>query len=375
MGVELKYYKKDKEMSRIKIGITHGDVNGISYELIIRTLADSRIREMFTPIIYGSSKIAGIYKKDIPEASNFTFNLIGSAKEAALGKVNLINSIGDDAKLDVGISTVDAGHYAIKSLKDAIADLKLGVIDAVVTAPFNKSNVQSTEFMFPGHTELFSENFASATTMMLMISDNIKIGTATNHEPIDQISKVLTKDLVLNKIKLLHETLIKDFTNTNPKIGVLGFNPHAGDNGLLGSEEIDAIIPAINEAKNLGINAFGPYSADAYFAVGKYAKMDATLAMYHDQGMIPFKILSGGEGVNFTAGLSVVRTSPAHGVAYDIAGKNIANIDSMRKAFYTLIDICKSRENYYTISSNPLPHYSKDTWGKDTSAADIPPAQ
>lgn len=359
-------------MSKIKIGITHGDVNGISYELIIRTLADSRIREMFTPIIYGSSKIAGIYKKDIDEASSISFNLIGTAKEAVAGKINLINSIGEDVKLDIGLSTVEAGHYAIKSLKDAIADLKLGVIDAVVTAPFNKSNVQSKDFSFPGHTELFSDSFASGTTMMLMISDNIKIGTVTNHEPIDQLSKVLTKELVLNKIKLLHETLIKDFANTNPKIGVLGFNPHAGDNGLLGSDEIDVIIPAINEAKTLGINAFGPYSADAYFAVGKYLKMDATLAMYHDQGMIPFKILSAGEGVNFTAGLSIVRTSPAHGVAYDIAGKNIANIDSMRRAFYTLIDICKCRENYYTISANPLPHYSKDTWGKDTSASDIP---
>lgn len=356
---------------KIKIGITHGDINGIGYELIIKTLADSRIRDMFTAVVYGSSKIAGVYKKDISDADGMTFNVVGSAKEAMSGKVNIINCIGDDPKLDVGVSTVDAGNYAVTSLNVAIADLKQGAIDAIVTAPFNKSNVQSNEFTFPGHTELFSSNFASATTMMLMLSENLKIGIVSNHEPIDQLSKVITKDLILSKIKLLHESLIKDFTNTNPKIGVLSLNPHAGDNGLIGTEEIDFIIPAIEEAKELGINAFGPYSADAYFAVGKYRDVDATLAMYHDQGMIPFKLLSMGEGVNFTAGLSVVRTSPAHGVAYDIAGKNIADASSMRQAFYSLIDICNSRNNYYELSKNPLPSYSKDGWGKDTSVSDI----
>ncbi len=356
---------------KIKVGITHGDINGIGYELIIRTLADSRIREMFIPVVYGSSKIAGIYKKNIEEANNLTFNVISSAKDAVIGKANLINVIGDDTKLDIGTSTHDAGMAAIASLKEAIADLKSGAIDAVVTAPFNKSNVQSEEFHFPGHTELFSDAFASGTTMMLMISENLKIGIVSNHEPIDHLNKVLTKDLVLNKIKLLHETLVKDFANTNPKIGVLSLNPHAGDNGLIGTEEIDVINPAIEEAKAMGINAFGSYSADGYFASGLYRKMDATLAMYHDQGMIPFKLLSMGEGVNFTAGLSTIRTSPAHGVAYDIAGKNIANINSMLQAFYNLIDIYHNRERFYSISENPLPYYSKDTWGKDTSASDI----
>jgi len=359
---------------KIKIGITHGDINGIGYELIIKSLADSRFRDMFIPVVYGSSKIAGIYKKDIPEAENFSFTIISTAKEAHPGRVNLINCIDGDPKIDIGMSTVEAGNYAVKSLDAAIADLKVGAIDAIVTAPFNKSNVKSESFNFLGHTELFSSNFASGTTMMLMISENLKIGIVSNHEPIENITKVITKDLVLSKIKLLHETLIKDFTNTNPKIGVLSLNPHAGDNGLLGMDEIDSIIPAINAAKELGINAFGPYSADAYFATGKYHSMDATLAMYHDQGMIPFKLLSVDGGVNFTAGLSVIRTSPAHGVAYDIAGKNKATIDSMRQAFYMLLDIYKSRENYYQISSNPLPHHSKDEWGKDTSASDISPA-
>ena len=357
--------------SKIKIGITHGDINGIGYELIIRTLADSRFREIFTPVIYGSSKIAGIYKKMIPEASQLSFNIISSAKDALFGKANLINCIEEDAKLDIGVSTVESGNYAVASLNAAIADLKGGVIDAVVTAPFNKSNVQSEKFAFPGHTELFSNSFASGQTMMLMISEDMKIGIVSNHEPIEHLSKTITKELVLSKIKLLNDTLVRDFTNTNPKIAVLSLNPHAGDNGLIGMEEIDVIIPAIEAAKDLGINAFGPFSADAYFAMRKYRTMDATLAMYHDQGMIPFKLLSMGDGVNFTAGLSVVRTSPAHGVAYDIAGKNIAEINSMRNAFYQLIDIYNSRKQYHELLSNPLPYYSKDNWGKDTSASDI----
>lgn len=360
---------------KIKIGITHGDINGIGYELIIKSLSDSRFRDMFTAVIYGSSKVAGIYKKDIQEAENLSFNIISSVKEALPGRVNLINCIDGEPKLDVGMSTVEAGNYAVKSLSAAIEDLKMGAIDAVVTAPFNKSNVNSDSFNFLGHTELFSSNFASGTTMMLMISENLKIGIVSNHEPVENIAKVITKDLVLNKIKLLHETLIKDFTNTNPKIGVLSLNPHAGDNGLLGTDELDSIIPAIKAANELGINAFGPYSADAYFANAKYLSMDATLAMYHDQGMIPFKLLSLDGGVNFTAGLSVIRTSPAHGVAYDISGKNIANISSMRQAFYVLLDIYKSRQNYYEITANPLPNHSKDDWGKDTSVADITPSK
>ncbi len=356
---------------KIRIGITQGDINGIGYELIIRTLSDTKFREMFIPVIYGSSKVAGVYKKDIPEASNLSFNVISNAKEASANKVNIINIVDGEIKIDVGLSTVDAGHYAVASLKAAIADLKSGAIDGVVTAPFNKSNVQSEEFKFPGHTELFSDAFASGTTMMLMISENLKIGIVTNHEPIEHLPKVLTKDMVLNKIKLLNETLIKDFGNTNPKIGVLSLNPHAGDNGLIGMEEIDEIIPAMEEAKKLGINVFGPFSSDAYFATTKFMAMDATLAMYHDQGMIPFKLLSMGEGVNFTAGLSILRTSPAHGVAYDIAGKNQARIDSMRQAFYNLIDIYNNRQEFYAMRANPLPHYAKDNWGKDTSVADI----
>lgn len=356
---------------KIKIGFTHGDVNGIGYELLLKALSDNRICEMCTPIVYGSAKVAGYYKKTIPEIGNFTFNVISSAKDASLNRANIINCLPEDIKIEVGQSTLDAGNLAVQSLNEAIADLKAGLIDAVVTAPFNKSNVQSAEFSFPGHTELFSTTFGSGTTMMLMVSEAIKVGMVTNHEPIEHVSKVLTTDLVLNKIKILHETLVKDFSNTNPKIAVLSLNPHAGDNGLIGSEEIDIIIPAIEKAKEMGITTFGPYSADGYFASGRYSDMDATLAMYHDQGMIPFKILSQNEGVNFTAGLSVVRTSPAHGVAYDIAGKNVANISSMLQAIYHAIDICRSRKTYYSIHSNPLPYYSKDSWGRDTSANEI----
>lgn len=356
---------------KIKIGITHGDVNGIGYELIMKVLSDSRICEMCVPVVYGSSKIAGFYKKGIPEIGNFTFNIITSAKDAVHNRPNLINCVEEEPKIDVGQSTVEAGQLAVLSLEAAIKDLKSGAIDAVVTAPFNKSNVRSAEFTFPGHTELFSSHFGNGNSIMLMVSEALKIGIVTNHEPMENVSKVLTIDLILSKIKLLHETLVRDFSNTNPKIGVLGYNPHAGDNGLIGSEEIEIIAPAIAKAKEQGIDVFGPFSADAYFAAGKYKAMDATLAMYHDQGMIPFKLLSLGEGVNFTAGISVVRTSPAHGVAYDIAGENRADVSSMLQAIYCAIDIYRNRKNYYEISRNPLPYYSKDSWGKDTSASDL----
>ncbi len=356
---------------KIKIGITHGDINGISYEIILKALSDNRICELCTPIVYGSNKVAGFYKRDLKELQQFSFNIIQSASDAGSKRPNLINCIDDNVKIEPGTSTLLAGQYALASLNSAIKDLKENKIDAVVTCPINKANIHSSEFQFIGHTEYMSAQFGDETSLMFMISDDLKIGLVTNHEPISRVASLITPERILHKLRLMKQSLQRDFTVRQPKIAVLSLNPHNGDDGLLGNEEQEIIIPALNSARYEGIMAFGPFAADGFFGKELYRKFDAVLAMYHDQGMVPFKALTGNDGVNFTAGLTAVRTSPAHGVGYDITGKGIANEGSLRAAIYAAIDICRNRSINEEAAASPLPSYSKESWGKDISASDI----
>lgn len=360
---------KKQEMAerKLRIGITHGDINGISYEIMIKALADPRICELCTPIVYGSNKAAGFYKRDMPDYSSFSFNVINSAAEASPKHPNIINCIEDNVRIDVGKSTVLAGHYAVAALNAALKDFQAGHIDALVTCPINKSNVQSDQFDFVGHTEYLASNFGGKTPLMFMVSDIVKVGLVTIHEPIVKVVPRITTENILEKLRMMHRSLIRDFAIRAPKIAVMSLNPHAGDCGLLGREEDEIITPAIKSAGFEGITAYGPYGADGFFAHGSYRKFDAILAMYHDQGLTPFKILSGEEGVNYTAGLDIVRTSPDHGVAYDIAGKNMADETSLRSAIYKAIDICRNRDIFDEISSNTLKTASKEHWGADES--------
>ena len=325
-----------------KIGITHGDFNGISYEVIMKALADPKIMEVCTPIVYGLAKASNFYRK-IFEMNDFTFQFLKNAQQATPKKPNLINLRDDEVKISMGESTETAGKMAELALTTACTDLKNNSIDAIVTAPVNKFNMQSPSFNFAGHTEFFSAQFKARDTMMIMVAESLKVGFVTNHTAINETGNLLSTELVLRKIKILNNSLVKDFMCTHPKIAVLAFNPHAGDKGLFGNEEGKILEPAIKQAFEQNINAFGPFPADGFFASGQYAQFDAVLAMYHDQGMIPFKLLAHEGGINFTAGLPIVRTSPAHGTGYDIAGKNIASPAAMRNAIYWAIDILNNR--------------------------------
>lgn len=356
---------------KIRVGITHGDINGVGYEIIIKTLMDSRMCELCVPVVYGSMKAANEYKSRIKGAENFSFNIISSAKEARYKRANLINCVDEQIKIEPGVSTPEAGAAAVMALRAAVADLKSGAIDVLVTAPINKENVQSVDFSFTGHTEFLSSEF-NAKPLMMMCSELLKVGLVTIHLPVSQISSSITKEKIIESLTQLRKSLIADFSIVEPRIAVLALNPHAGDGGLLGTEEKEIISPAITEAAGSKILAFGPYPADGLFASGGYRKFDAVLAMYHDQGLAPFKALTP-QGVNFSASLPIVRTSPDHGVAYDIAGKGIADERSMREAIYLAIDIYRSRKIYTTITANPLRKYERER-GADVSVKDLPQA-
>jgi len=344
--------KKEK----IKVGISHGDINGISYEVIMKTLLDVRVMEMCTPIVYGSPKVAAYHRKAL-NIENLSFNHIRHPGEATLKRANIINCVDDNIRVELGKSTPMAGESSYVALERAVNDLKNNEIDVLVTAPINKDNIQSDKFSFPGHTEFLTKEFNVDDYLMLMVGKEMRIGVATGHIPLEQVPEYLTKELLLSKLRIISRSLKEDFSVTAPRIAVLGLNPHAGDNGLLGKQEQEIIAPAIKEAKDEGIVALGPYPADGFFGSNDYTKFDAILAMYHDQGMIPFKLASFDRGVNFTAGLPVVRTSPAHGTAYNIAGENKASADSFREALYLAVDIHKNREIYHEISKNPLGKY------------------
>lgn len=338
---------------RIKAGITQGDINGIGYEVIIKTLANPRVLEYCTPIVYGSSKVASYHRKTL-SVPDFNINLVRSADAAIHKRANIINVYDKEVKIDLGQSTEIAGQLSYLALKAATDDLKNNRIDVLVTAPINKKNIQSPGFSFPGHSEFLADKFGVKNYLMLMVRDNLRIGVLTGHVPLKDVSSFVTEELIIEKLKVLNESLTKDFGKRRPRIAVLGLNPHSGDSGLIGTEEQNVIIPAINKAKELGIFAFGPYAADGFFGASSYKLFDAVLAMYHDQGLTPFKSLAFDYGVNFTAGLPVIRTSPVHGTAYSIAGKNQALDDSFREALYLAVDIFNNRKMHGEISANPL---------------------
>lgn len=347
-------------MNKIRVGITHGDFNGISYEIIIKSLLDPRIFELCTPVVYGSAKVAGYYKTMMPDAENFTFNIITDPEQANAKRANMIVCVDENVKVEPGQPTVISGQYAIASLNAAVRDLKAGKIDVLVTCPINKKNTTGDDFGFIGHTEYLAAEFGDAEPLMFMVSDTLKVGLVTMHIPLARVPEAVTTEAVLGHIRALKRSLERDFNIVGPKIAVLGLNPHAGDDGLLGTEEQEVIIPAIQSAKYENILAFGPFAADGFFGSGAYRKFDAVLAMYHDQGLAPFKALTFADGVNFTAGLSVVRTSPAHGVGFDIAGKMVADAAPLRAAIYQAIDIFRNRQVFDEASADPLQHFSKN---------------
>jgi 4-hydroxythreonine-4-phosphate dehydrogenase len=340
--------------SKIKVGISQGDINGISYEVIIKTLLDNRIIEGCIPILYGSPKVAAYHRKAL-NISNFSFNAINKAEDANPKRANLINVLDDNIRVELGKSTEMAGEAAYISLERATEDLKSGAIDVLITGPINKKNIQSKDFNFAGHTEYLKYKFDTDEVLMLLISDTMKVGVVAGHVPVRKIADEITEEGILTKLNILNTSLIKDFGIRKPKIAVLGLNPHAGDNGLIGEEEIETIIPAIDKANENGILAMGPFPADGFFGSSNFKQFDGVLAMYHDQGLAPFKSFVFNNGVNYTAGLPVVRTSPDHGTAYELVGQGKASENSFRQALYLAIDVFRNREMFKDINSNPLP--------------------
>ncbi|MFM6975331.1 MAG: 4-hydroxythreonine-4-phosphate dehydrogenase PdxA [Sphingobacteriaceae bacterium] len=338
---------------KIKVGISIGDVNGIGLEVIIKTLLDKRLLDYCTPIVYGQTKVASFHRKTLG-IDDFSFNVINTATEAHARRPNMINCWEEDVKIELGQSTEIGGKYAFLSLERATQDLIAGEIDALVTAPINKQNIQSEAFKFAGHTEYIQDKAGAQSSLMFLLGEELRVGVVTGHIPLGEVSKSISKEKIMAKLELMNQSLKTDFWIEKPKIAVLGLNPHAGDEGLIGKEEAEIIAPAIQEASAKGILAFGPYPADGFFAKKGWQKFDAVLAMYHDQGLIPFKQLAFESGVNFTAGLPVVRTSPDHGTAYDIAGKNEADAGSFREAVFAAIHIVDRRRETAELTANPL---------------------
>ena len=335
------------------IGISHGDINGINYEIIIKALNDKRMSEMFNCVLYGSSKVVSYYQNSL-DLPKLNFNNIKRADRTSLKQVNIINITDQTVNIETGKSTKHAGQLSYSALEKSVNDLSKRFIHALVTAPIDKSNIQSEEFKYAGHTDYLADIFDTKDYLMLLVAGNLRIGVVTGHIPIQDVAAAINKDIIMSKLKVMHRSLVYDFGIRNPKIAVLGLNPHASDEGLIGQEEQKEIIPAIEEAQKNKMLVYGPYAADGFFASANYQKFDAILAMYHDQGLIPFKTLSFKDGVNFTAGLPVVRTSPAHGTAFDIAGKNIASESSLRQAIYLAADIIQNRKMHQEYGKNPL---------------------
>ncbi|NOZ35937.1 MAG: 4-hydroxythreonine-4-phosphate dehydrogenase PdxA [Chlorobi bacterium] len=338
---------------KVKVGITHGDINGIGYEIIIKTLMDKRIMDLCTPIVYGSPKLSAYHRKSL-NIENFSLNIIKSPENANPKRPNVINCVSENTRIELGKISKESGTAAFASLEAATNDLLDGKIDILLTAPINKNSIQSEEFQFPGHTEYLQNKTNSESVLMLMLGEYMKLGVVTGHVPIKDVADLITEDRILQKLRILHDSLMKDFTVRNPKIAVLGLNPHAGDNGVIGTEEEEIIIPALNKAREEGIMAIGPYAADGFFGSQAYLKFDAVMAMYHDQGLAPFKTAEFETSVNFTAGLPIIRTSPGHGTAFEIAGKGKASPGSFRQALFTALEIYRNRKHYKEISENPL---------------------
>lgn len=359
-------------MNNIKIGISVGDINGIGMEVILKTLDDPRITQLCTPVVYGSSKVLS-YHKNIVNIGDFPIANVRDAHHLKAGEVNVVNCWQDNVRITLGKASEESGKFAYISLDRAVQDLNAGLIDALVTAPINKHAMQLAGFPHTGHTEFLTAKANVQDSLMLMVNDQLRVALATNHIPVSEISKKLNKEVILRKLTLLNQSLKMDFGIQKPKIALLGLNPHAGDEGSIGKEEQQFIIPAIQEAKSKGIFAVGPYPADGFFGSGTYQHFDAVLAMYHDQGLVGFKSLSFESGVNFTAGLPFVRTSPDHGTAYNITGQNKASADSFREALFMAIEIVKKRADYKEMYANPLnPVNIEEFVGAEEEAISLP---
>ena len=358
----------------IRVAITHGDTNGIGYEVIFKTFEDAEMLELCTPIIYGSPKVAAYHRKMLDLQANFS--IINNAEDAKDGRINLLTTFEDDVKVEAGQPSKEAGQAALKALDRAMTDYRSELYDVLVTAPINKSTIQDDTFHFCGHTE-YIENCVGdgKKALMILMNEGLRVALVTTHLPISQVASAITKDTIVEKATIFFDSLKRDFRISNPRIAVLALNPHAGDNGLVGNEEAEVITPAIQELEEKGLQAFGPYPADGFFGSGMYTRFDGVLAMYHDQGLAPFKALAAETGVNYTAGLPIVRTSPDHGTAYDIAGKGIADATSFRQAIYTAIDVFRNRANYDAPLANPLPklyHEKRDDSEKTRFASPRP---
>ncbi|MCB0568668.1 MAG: 4-hydroxythreonine-4-phosphate dehydrogenase PdxA [Phaeodactylibacter sp.] len=339
-------------MEKIKIGISIGDINGIGLEVILKTLSNPRIAEICTPVVYGSSKVISYHKNIVGE--EFEFHSTRGADKIYDDRINIVNCWQENVNITLGKPSDQGGQYAYLSLEAATMDLKEGLIDALVTAPISKEAMKGANFPYPGHTEYLEEKLGGSESLMFMISDQLRLGLATNHLPLRMVADKLTKELIMRKLQIMNEALKVDFGLERPSIAVLGLNPHAGDGGVIGDEEEKIIRPAVVELKKKGMLVMGPFPADGFFGSGQFSKFDAILAMYHDQGLVPFKALSFGSGVNFTAGLSGIRTSPDHGTAFDIAGKNEADPSSFRKALFLAMDIVRNRRGYVEMHENTI---------------------
>ena len=338
---------------KIRVGITHGDINGIGYEVILKAFSDATMLDLCTPIVYGSPKVATFHRKSMDIQTNFC--IISTAEGALDNKLNILNCTEDELKVELSKSTPEAGKAALDALERALQDYNDGLIDVLVTAPINKHNIQSDTFHFPGHTEYIEERVGEGEkALMILLKDDFRVALVTGHLPIREVADAVTKELIMEKLSIFHRSLKEDFGIDAPRIAVFSLNPHAGDNGVIGTEESEVIVPAIQEMVAKGVQCFGPYPADGFMGSGNYSHFDGILAMYHDQGLAPFKAMAIDEGVNYTAGLPVVRTSPAHGTAYDIAGQGIASESSFRQAIYTALDVFRNRQIEREIHARPL---------------------
>lgn len=340
-----------KKAENIIVGISIGDLNGIGSEVILKTFEDARMLELCTPVIFANVKILSFIKRNLDSA--VVLHGIDKLDQVVIGKINVLNVWKEGVDLNLGVNDDKVGEYAIKSFVAATKALKEGLVDVLVTAPINKYNIQSEDFKFPGHTDYLDQEL-EGDALMFMVQDSLRVGLLTDHVPINEVASRLTEDLIVKKIETVKKSLIRDFSIANPKIAVLGLNPHCGDGGVIGKEDEELIKPVLKKIFDKGTMVFGPFAADGFFGSGHYEKFDAVIATYHDQGLVPFKTLSFGKGVNFTAGLDKVRTSPDHGTAYDIAGKGIADFNSFKEAVYLAIDVYRSRIQYEEITEKPL---------------------
>ncbi|MDT7832650.1 4-hydroxythreonine-4-phosphate dehydrogenase PdxA [Flavobacteriaceae bacterium S356] len=337
--------------SNIIVGISIGDINGIGIEVILKTFADKRMLEFCTPVLFGSAKTVSFHKKTLDIQTHI--HGINTIDKVVHGKINLLNVWNEELKIDLGTASKELGNYAFKSLDKAVEALKNNKIDLLLTAPINKDTIQSDDFSFPGHTE-YLQSHLEGKSLMILLNEELRVGLLTGHIPVSDVASTITPELIEDKVAIMYTSLVEDFGISKPKIAVLGLNPHSGDNGLIGKEEKEIIAPTIKKIRDTGKLVFGPYAADGFFGSKTYEQFDGVLAMYHDQGLAPFKALSFGAGVNFTAGLSKIRTSPDHGTGFDIAGKGIANSDSFKEALFTALKIHKNRAAHIEITKNVL---------------------